>query len=172
MSASSVIPTSVFGFNSSSAGYGGMRSLGNGMFRYGKLARQAVSAMSYLAGKYTPDAPAISSAEVGRERKIPPALAAKLLSQMAAAGLAHGTTGPGGGYRLARPPEKIRLSEIVSLFERGMDEFPCPFGTGFCGTSDPCPLHHDFIRLEENGRSFLEQTTLEVFAMKCSGDGC
>lgn len=146
--------------------------LGNSMFRYGKLARQAVSAMSYLAGRYTPDAPAISSAEVGRERKIPSALAAKLLSQMAAAGLAHGTTGPGGGYRLARPPEKIRLSEIVSLFERGMDEYPCPFGTGFCGTGDPCPLHNDFIRLEENGRSFLEQTTLEVFAAKKTGVVC
>ena len=90
-------------------------------------------------------------------------LAAKLLSQMATAGLTHGTTGAGGGYRLARPPDKIQLAEIVSLFERGMDEFPCPFGPGFCGSGDPCPLHHDFLRLEENGRKFLEETTLEVF---------
>lgn len=142
------------------------------MFRYGKLARQAVSAMSYLAGKYAPDAPAVSSAEVGRERKIPVALAAKLLSQMATAGLTHGTTGPGGGYRLARPPEKIRLSEIVSLFERGMDEYPCPFGPGFCGTGDPCPLHHDFLRLEAEGRSFLEETTLGVFAKSGVGVDC
>lgn len=134
------------------------------MFRYGKLARQAVSAMSYLAEKHSPEAPAVSSAEVGRERKIPVALAAKLLSQMATAGLTHGTTGPGGGYRLARSPGKIKLAEIVSLFERGMDEFPCPFGPGFCGFGEPCPLHHDFLRLEENGRKFLEETTLEVFA--------
>jgi Rrf2 family iron-sulfur cluster assembly transcriptional regulator len=133
------------------------------MFRYGKLARQAVSAMSYLAEKYRPDAPYVSSSEVGRERKIPVALAAKLLSQMATAGLTHGTTGPGGGYRLARPPGEIRLAEIVSLFERGMDEPPCPFGPGWCGSGDPCPLHHDFLRLEENGRRFLEQTTLGVF---------
>lgn len=138
--------------------------LGKAMFRYGKLARQAVSAMSYLAEKHSPEAAAVSSAEVGRERKIPVALAAKLLSQMATAGLTHGTTGPGGGYRLARSPEKIKLAEIVSLFERGMDEFPCPFGPGFCGSGEPCPLHHDFLRLEENGRKFLEETTLDVFA--------
>ncbi|MBC8128509.1 MAG: Rrf2 family transcriptional regulator [Gloeobacteraceae cyanobacterium ES-bin-144] len=136
------------------------------MFRYGKLSRQAVSAMSYLAEKYSPTAVAVSSAEVGRERKIPVALAAKLLSQMATAGLTLGTTGPGGGYRLARPPSKIRLAEIVSLFERSMEEFPCPFGTGWCGTGDPCPLHDDFVRLEENGRAFLEDTTLDVFAKK------
>jgi Rrf2 family protein len=140
--------------------------LWSGMFRYGKLARQAVSAISYLAEKHSPDAAAVSSAEVGRERKIPAALAAKLLSQMATAGLTLGTTGPGGGYRLARPPEKIRLAEIVSLFERDMDEYPCPFGPGFCGSGDPCPLHDDFLRLEENGRKFLEETTLGVFAKK------
>ena len=134
------------------------------MFRYGKLARQAVSAISYLAEKHGPEAPAASSAEVGRARKIPTALAAKLLSQMAGAGLTTGTTGPGGGYRLARPPEEIRLSEIVALFERPMSEFPCPFGEGWCGTGDPCPLHNEFLKLEENGRRFLEQTTLAVFA--------
>lgn len=136
------------------------------MFRYGKLARQAVSAISYLAEKHGPYVPWISSAEVGRKRKIPVTLAAKLLSQMATAGLTLGTTGPGGGYRLARPPEEIRLAEIVSLFERGMDEFPCPFGPGFCGSGDPCPLHEDFLKLEKNGRRFLEQTTLAVFVKK------
>lgn len=140
------------------------------MFRYGKLARQAVSAISYLAENHGPDAAAVSSKEVGLARKIPAALAAKLLSQMAGAGLTHGTTGPGGGYRLARPPEEIRLSEIVALFERGMDGFPCPFGEGWCGTGDPCPLHEDFLKLEENGRKFLEQTTLAVFARAPGGE--
>ncbi|MEO7098964.1 MAG: Rrf2 family transcriptional regulator [Luteolibacter sp.] len=133
------------------------------MFRYGKLARQAVSAMSYLAERYAPDAPAVSSAEVGRARGIPTALAAKLLSQISTAGLTLGTTGPGGGYRLAKVPEEISLSEIVSLFERGQDEFPCPFGPGWCGHGSPCPLHDEFVKLEQNSREFLEQTTLAVF---------
>jgi len=136
------------------------------MFRYGKLARQAVSALSYLAEKYTSESVFISSAEVSIHRKIPVALAAKLLSQMSSAGLVLGLTGPGGGYRLARPPKAVHLSEIVNLFEREMDEFPCPFGKGHCGTGDHCPLHDDFIRLEENGRHFLEQTTMEVFLQK------
>lgn len=140
------------------------------MFRYGKLARQAVSAISYLAEKYTLDALAVSSAEVRRARKIPAALAAKLLSQMAGAGLTLGTTGPGGRYRLARPPEEIHLSEIVALFERAMGEFPCPFGDGWCGTGDPCPLHKDFLRLEESSRKFLEQMTLAVFVAQKSAD--
>jgi len=134
------------------------------MFRYGKLARQAVSALSYLAEKYAADGPSISSAEVGRVRKIPTALAAKLLSEAASAGLCKGVTGPGGGYRLARPPGEIRLADIVGLFERDMEEYPCPFGPGWCGNGNPCPLHDDFLKLETNGRKFLEQTTLAVFS--------
>ena len=136
------------------------------MFRYGKLARQAVSAISYLAEKHAPDAPSISSAEVGRVRKIPVALAAKLLSEAASAGLLRGTTGPGGGYRLAKAPKDIRLADIVGLFERNMEEAPCPFGPGWCGSGNPCPLHDDFLKLEQNGRRFLEQTTLAVFVGK------
>ncbi len=135
-----------------------------GMFRYGKLARQAVSALSYLAESYTPEGGFVSSAEVSRHRNIPLALSAKLLSQMASAGLTVGITGPGGGYRLAKTPDQISLSEVVYLFERGMEEFPCPFGKGTCGLGEPCPLHNDFVKLEENSRRFLEKTTLAVFA--------
>ena len=122
--------------------------------------------MSYLAERHAPDVPSISSAEVGRVRKIPVALAAKLLSAAAAAGLLKGTTGPGGGYRLARPPDEIRLVDIVGIFQRDDKDLPCPFGPGWCGKQAPCPLHDDFLRLEESGRKFLEETTLAVFATR------
>ncbi len=133
------------------------------MFRYGKLARQAVSAVSYVAERHVKDGVAVSSVEVGKARKIPKALAAKLLSEAASAGLLKGTTGPGGGYRLARPPEKIFLMDVVELFERPLAESPCPFGPGWCGSGDPCPLHDGFVKLEDKCRKFLEGTSFAVF---------
>lgn len=136
------------------------------MFRYGKLARQAVSALSYVAESYHVDAAAVPSGDVGKARKIPKALAAKLLSEAASAGLLLGTTGPGGGYRLARPPEKISLMEVVELFERPLVDNRCPFGPGHCGIGPPCPLHDDFVKLETKIRSFLEDTTFAVFVKK------
>jgi Rrf2 family iron-sulfur cluster assembly transcriptional regulator len=139
------------------------------MFRYGKLARQAVSAMSYLAERHAPNGPAISSGDVGRARNIPAALAAKLLSEAASAGLVRGVTGPGGGYRLAKAPEEIRLADIVVIFEREMTEYPCPFGPGWCGSGNPCPLHESFLKLEEIGKRFLEDTTLAVFVKHGAG---
>lgn len=119
--------------------------------------------MSCLAECHSPDGPAISSKNVGRTRNIPAALAAKLLSEAASAGLARGVTGPGGGYRLAKAPGEIRLADIVAIFEREMTEYPCPFGPGWCGSGNPCPLHDGFLKLEEIGKRFLEDTTLAVF---------
>ena len=139
-------------------------SFGYRMLRYGKLARQAVAVLSYIAERYEVDAPAISSGEIGRARKIPAALAAKLLSQASSAGLVLGTTGPGGGYRLAKPPGQIRLVDIISLFGRSQEESQCPYSLDWCGNGEPCPLHEGFVKLRENSRAFLEETTLAVFA--------
>ncbi len=64
---------------------------------------------------------------------------------------------------MAMPPEQIRLADIVGLFERDMDEYPCPFGPGWCGKGNPCPLHEDFLKMEKGGQKFLQETTLAVF---------
>jgi len=134
------------------------------MFRYGKMAQRAVSVLSYLAEHHeAAGGRAISSAEIGLARQIAPAMTAKLLSEAAKAGLVSGTTGPGGGYRLAKPPEKIHLGEIIGIYERDNSESMCPFGPDWCGNNDPCPLHDSFVMLEEQKAAFLVETTLEVF---------
>ncbi|MDA0766023.1 MAG: Rrf2 family transcriptional regulator [Verrucomicrobia bacterium] len=134
-----------------------------GIIRYGKTARQGVAALSYLAEVYASDGGAVTSAEVGKARGMPQALAAKLLSEASSAGLVIGTTGPGGGYRLARDPAEITLADIVWIYERKQEEPPCPFGPGWCGTGNPCPLHDGFVELERQSTEFLEGTTLAVF---------
>ena len=118
-------------------------------------------------GKTRAGRAAVSSAEVGRARKIPTALAAKLLSQMATAGLTLGTTGPGGGYRWRAARRNPSGGDREPVRARD-GRVPLPFRPRICGTGDPCPLHHDFLKLEESGRKFLEQTTLEVFVKGAS----
>ena len=134
------------------------------MFRYGKRSRQAVAAISYLAQGYGRETEAVSSVAVGRARGFSPALAAKLMSEMATAGLLVGTPGPKGGYRLARPPEQILLGDVVRIFEAPKGETPCPFGPGWCGHGPHCPLHDSFLKIEAVTTEFLESTTLAGFA--------
>jgi Rrf2 family protein len=133
------------------------------MFIYGKTSANAIAVMSYLAAE--PDGRS-GSGEIAKSRGISRALTAKLLTQLAAAGLVSGQPGPGGGYRLAKPAKEICLFDIVALFEQTGEPSVCPFGHGWCGKGDPCPLHETLAKMIAGNLAFLEKTSLAVFAGK------
>ena len=132
------------------------------MFIYGTTSANAIAVMSYLAA--TPLRRS-GSAEIAKDRGISKALAAKLLTQLAAAGLAQGRPGPGGGYTLAVPATEISLMAIASVFEKMKVPSLCPFGHSWCGHGDPCPLHDSIDGMIQSNRQFMEETRLSVFAV-------
>jgi Rrf2 family protein len=136
------------------------------MFIYGKTSANAIAVMSFLAAN-----PGLRSGsrEIAKSRGISQALTGKLLTQLAAAGLVSGQPGPGGGYTLAKPARKICLFDIVSLFEQTAPSSVCPFGHGWCGKGDPCPLHDSIERMTAGNLAFMEKTSLAVFEKKPSG---
>lgn len=130
------------------------------MFIYGKTAANAISVMSYLAADPKQKA---SSSEIAESRRITKTLTAKLLTQLSAAGLVTGQPGPGGGYRLAKEPMEISLLDIARLFEHLEPPILCPFGDGWCGNGDPCPLHDSIRGMIESNQRFMRETTLAIF---------
>lgn len=132
------------------------------MIRFGRTSQTAVSAMSCLAEAFEAGRK-LSSADVARDRNLPQPLVAKVLTVLSTAGLVCGARGPGGGYLLARPPGEITLSEIVEAFERDGEGPMCPFGPGWCGTGEPCPVHDSFEAIGRDLAKFLKGTTLAVF---------
>lgn len=133
------------------------------MFRYGKTAQNAISAMSYLAEVYNEDK-RLSSLDIAKKRELSKPLVAKLLVVLSQADLVAGAPGPGGGYALARDPSEISLLEIVSLFEKNEDRMMCPFGPNWCGHRDPCPLHDELVAMNDQMYQFLAGTKLDSFA--------
>ena len=131
------------------------------MFIYGKTSANAIAVMSYLAERPGRRA---GSGEIASTRDISQALTAKLLTQLAAAGLVQGIPGPGGGYTLGKDPSEISLFQIVALFEQTATPSLCPFGKNWCGNGDPCPLHDKIMRMIDSHKRFLEDTRLSVFA--------
>lgn len=133
------------------------------MFIYGKTAANAIAVVSYLAADPSRRS---GSGEIAKSRGISRALTAKLLTQLAAAGFVSGQPGPGGGYTLAQPAAKIRLFDIVSIFEQTATSSVCPFGQSWCGKGEPCPLHDSIEKMTDANRSFMEKTTLAIFRGK------
>lgn len=59
----------------------------------------------------------VTVAQVAGPHGIPPTALAKVFQQLVRAGIAVGTRGIGGGYRLARPRTDITVLDVVSVFE-------------------------------------------------------
>ncbi len=134
------------------------------MSPYGKVSQAAICATSLLAEHYNPKAPArFSSSEIAIKRKLSQALVAKVLTILSQSGVVVGAPGPGGGYTLARSPDKITLLDVVGPFERAESTVVCPYGDGWCGTGPHCPLHNQLLKFQADVSSFLRSTTLENF---------
>jgi Rrf2 family protein len=129
---------------------------------YGRTSANAIAIASLLAERWE-GGRRTTSKEAAAGRGISKPLAARILVMMAQAGFVEGTPGPNGGYALSREPGAILLSEIVSVFQRLDPQDRCPYGPGWCGTGNPCPLHDELIRQEESHQEFLRKTSLSVF---------
>jgi Rrf2 family protein len=133
------------------------------MFAYGRGTATAISALSALASAYTDPQSKLSAPQIAETRHLSTPLVAKILTILARANIVEGTRGPRGGYRLLRPPSSISLYEIATHFEKMDDNIHCPYGPGWCGNQEPCPLHYLLIEMNERMATHLRQTTLAAF---------
>jgi Rrf2 family protein len=63
----------------------------------------------------------VTATRIARGCRFPPRFLYRILRRLVAAGLLRGTSGPGGGYALAAPPERITLLQIVEGVEAGLE---------------------------------------------------
>ncbi|MBI5543640.1 MAG: Rrf2 family transcriptional regulator [Deltaproteobacteria bacterium] len=125
----------------------------------------ALAATTALAEAWTEDEShgALRAQEIAERKSLPPPFVAKLLVQLSARGLVTGARGRGGGYRLARPPAKISLFDVVGPMERWSEAAMCPFQRRLCASGGRCPLHDEIRALHVSATRILEKTTLDAF---------
>lgn len=127
------------------------------------MANCAIASLSYLASRYSQKDFKANSSEIANARALSKPLVAKVMSQMSTAGLVNGIPGPGGGFFLANPPEETTLLDIVKIFQRVENALSCPFGPGWCGNGEHCPLHSQLEEQTNSMIDWLSSTNLEVF---------
>lgn len=132
------------------------------MIRQSKSSQHAIAAVSRLAEVYSDPDAWLSAADIATSRNLRKPVAAKVLSILAQGHLVIGSPGPGGGYRLARPPQEISLWDVVYLFDREADT-ACPYGPGWCGNQKPCPMHDSLTAMRNAIESYLRAMRFDVF---------
>mgnify|MGYP005839895375 CR=1 FL=1 len=104
---------------------------------------------------------AFTVADLAREFQVSRNHLAKVISALAAAGLLETRRGGGGGAVLARPPEQIRLGDVVAVLEADQALVDC-FAPGRCAcTLTPrCRLKARLARAEAAFVDELNRGTL------------
>ncbi len=98
--------------------------------------------------------------EIASELGLPPQFLSKVLQRLGAAGLVSSRRGRTGGFRIARPAEKIALLEVVEIFEGNLGKMECVFGLASCSEGNACALHCEWNDIKKRLRNLLNNTTL------------
>jgi Rrf2 family protein len=92
---------------------------------------------------------------------VPANYLSKILLELKKAGFVQAVRGTGGGYRLGRPPDEVRLMDVVEFID-GKAARPGCFlaGTEACSDDDPCLAHDRWAAVRDQYVAFLESTSL------------
>ncbi len=104
--------------------------------------------------------------EVVAEMAVPRTFASQILGELVRAEIAVSKAGREGGYRLALPPEKITVLEVVEAGEGPLRSERCALGEGPCRWDLVCPMHDTWSAATAALRDTLAQVTLATLAAR------
>ena len=90
----------------------------------------------------------------------------KAMQMMARHKILEANRGPQGGYIFKISPEKIKLLDIVRIFDPLETLKPCPCGENHCTTQKPCTLRKFQIRVEEKTLETLQKISIADLVIK------
>ena len=127
-----------------------------------KTALHALRAMTVLAE--LPDRSYAGAVDIAEDIQAPRNYLGKLLQSLAEARLVESQKGKGGGFRLARDPEKITIFDIVEPIDHVSRLQDCFMGRSKCNSAHPCTVHGRWQLVRDPFLAFLKGTTLAVLA--------
>ena len=126
---------------------------------YSNACAYAIRAMTRLA-MLRPDGYVLLD-ELCEGSDLPRHFVAKIFQDLVRKGLLVSAKGRGGGFALARTPDKISVYDIVEMID-GTDQLDnCVVGLNKCDSNQPCPQHDAWLGIRDNLKQFLRNMTLD-----------
>lgn len=85
---------------------------------------------------------------------------AKVAGQLARLGYVRSIRGIGGGIELARPPDDVRVGEVITAFEGNTHLLECVGTAGVCVIQPGCQLRHVLAEAERVQMDYLNSVRL------------
>jgi Rrf2 family transcriptional regulator, iron-sulfur cluster assembly transcription factor len=103
----------------------------------------------------------VLSRDIAKELQIPEHFLAKILQDLSKNKLLLSFKGRGGGFKLARQPQSIKLLEVVEAIDGPQFGQGCLLGLPECRDEAPCPLHYQWSDIKGSILHMLEQTSIQ-----------
>ena len=101
--------------------------------------------------------------EISEEINSPKPFTSKVLQRLTKSKIVTSLKGPYGGFTIEENQlNTIRLSAVVSLFDGDSIYTGCGLGLHKCNEKAPCPLHFKFVKIRDELKAMLENTTLKM----------
>jgi FeS assembly SUF system regulator len=131
------------------------------MLKLAKLTDYGTLLMTTLAMQ--PDA-VRNTQELAAQSHVAAPTVAKLLKILVKSGLVESTRGAHGGYRLARPPAKITVADVIRALEGPIAITACSAHGAGCSIEESCSSRSNWRLIDNAVRHALEAVTLEQMA--------
>lgn len=99
--------------------------------------------------------------DIARREQIPLTYLEHLITPLITGGIIRSTRGPRGGISLAKPPEEVRLSEVIRLLEGSLALVECVTDPSVCDRYEACVVRDVWSELNKAVSGVLESTTLQ-----------
>jgi Rrf2 family protein len=108
-----------------------------------------------------PDGGSLNTKMIAERYHIPGELLAKILQQMARKALVTSTAGPTGGYRLAREPHEISVSDVINAVDGRPAVVQC-FKNGriACSQFETCTIRNPMELVQQRMVQVLDEMTI------------
>ena len=105
--------------------------------------------------------PPVSARQLARSQKVSHALARKLLQKLSSAKLVASSMGAGGGFELAKKPEKISLYQVVAAIQGSICLNRCVPDAKSCPKRPACKIRKKLVALQKYIEEYLKNITLD-----------
>lgn len=127
-----------------------------------KSQRYALYAVMEMAS--ASDSP-VTVTDVAARYRLPESALAKIFQQLVRSGIAVGTRGVGGGYRMARTAADLTVLDVMRIFEAPRAPETCALAdpkSGACEALGTCRLERLFAEVDEMARCTFASVTIET----------
>ena len=104
-----------------------------------------------------------ATSQIAKEQNIPPSFLAKIISQLAVAGLLYTSRGARGGVSLARDPKEVTMLDVIEAIDGPILLNECVNDAHGCKFDKECPMKTLWSEIQDDLVERLSGTTFADF---------